>query len=277
MKKNLSLQPFLKWAGGKRQLLPAIRSYVPRQFSVYHEPFVGAGAVLLALQPTKAVINDINTELINCYRVLKEAPEELMRDLAQHKNEADYYYEIRDLDRKPEFKTLSAVQRASRIIFLNKTCYNGLFRVNSAGHFNVPFGRYKNPKILDPQGLKAVSRYLNENEVKILNTDFAEAASKARKGDFVYFDPPYDPVSDTSSFTGYNLSGFGKDEQRRLRQVFADLDKKGCFVLLSNSATEFIYDLYHDYKIVAVAANRPINSKASGRGKINEVLVMNYG
>ncbi|HEY8344057.1 MAG TPA: DNA adenine methylase [Bacillota bacterium] len=276
MEKKLSLQPFLKWAGGKRQLLPAIKSYVPRQYSVYHEPFVGAGAVLFALQPAKAVINDINTELINCYRVLKEAPEELMRDLAQHKNEAGYYYEVRDLDRKPEFKSLSAVQRASRIIFLNKTCYNGLFRVNSAGHFNVPFGRYKNPKILDTQGLKSVSRYLNENEVEILNTDFAEAVSKARKGDFVYFDPPYDPVSDTSSFTGYALNGFGRDEQRRLRQVFAELDKRGCFVLLSNSATEFIYDLYQDYKIVTVTANRPINSKASGRGKINEVLVMNY-
>lgn len=276
MEKNLPLQPFLKWAGGKRQLLPVIRSYVPRQFSVYHEPFVGAGAVLFALRPSKAVINDVNEELINCYRVIKEAPEELIQDLAQYTNDAECYYNVRDQDRKPGFKNFSAVQRASRIIFLNKTCYNGLFRVNSKGYFNVPFGRYKNPKILDEKGLRAINTYLNENEVEILNTDFAEAASKAQKGDFVYFDPPYDPVSNTSSFTGYDLSGFGKDEQRRLRKVFGVLDKKGCFVLLSNSATEFIYDLYRDYKIITVSANRAINSKASGRGKIDEVLVMNY-
>jgi|SRR5690554_2154404 len=278
MEKNspLQLQPFLKWAGGKRQLLPTIRRYIPRQFSTYYEPFVGAGAVLYALHPVKAVINDINTELINCYRVLKEAPEELLQDLAQHKNDVEYYYQIRDQDRKSSFKHFSAVQRASRIIFLNKTCYNGLFRVNSAGHFNVPFGRYKNPKILDEQGLKAVSRYLNENKVEILNTDFERAVDLGEKGDFVYFDPPYDPISDTSSFTGYSLNGFGREEQRRLRKVFGELDKKGCYVLLSNSATEFICDLYKDYKIVTVSANRAINSKADGRGKIDEVLVMNY-
>lgn len=277
MKKNVLLQPFLKWAGGKRQLLPTISQYIPQKYNVYHEPFVGAGAVLFALQPEKAIINDANSELINCYKVIRDACEELLQDLSKHKNDSDYYYMIRDLDRSSEYEKLSSVERASRIIFLNKTCYNGLFRVNSMGHFNVPFGKYKNPKFIDEEVLRDVSAYLNINKIGILNTDFEEAANRAEKGDFVYFDPPYDPVSETASFTGYYLNGFGKEEQKRLKDLFVTLDKKGCFVLLSNSATEFIYDLYSNYRIVTVSANRAINSKATGRGKIDEVLVMNYG
>lgn len=277
MKKNMLLQPFLKWAGGKRQILPIIREYIPTKFNTYYEPFVGAGAVLFDLQPGIAVINDINYELINCYQVIKDFLEELLKDLKKHQNEQDYYYMIRNLDRKEEYKNLSPVERASRIIYLNKTCYNGLFRVNSEGQFNVPFGRHKNPKIVDEIGLRAVNTYLNSNNVKILNIDFEEATEEAKQGDFIYFDPPYDPVSDTSSFTGYNLNGFGKEDQKRLRDVFDKLAKRGCYVLLSNSATDFIFDLYKDYRIVTVAANRAINSVASGRGKIEEVLVMNYG
>jgi DNA adenine methylase len=276
-KKKAILQPFLKWAGGKRQLLPIIREYVPKEYKTYYEPFLGAGAVLFALRPAKAVINDLNWELINCYRVIKDSLAELLTDLAKHKNDEDYYYQIRDLDRTGEFQNLSAVTRASRIIFLNKTCYNGLFRVNSDGQFNVPFGRYKKPKIVDEAVLRAVSSYLNKNDIQIMNKDFAAAVERAEKGDFVYFDPPYDPVSNTSSFTGYNLHGFSRDEQKRLRDVFRILDKKGCFVLLSNSATDFILDLYKDYKVVTVEANRAINSVPTGRGKVNEVLVMNYG
>lgn len=275
--KSRVIQPFLKWAGGKRQLLPEIRKYIPKRMGTYYEPFLGGGAVLFDLQPKKAVINDINSELINTYLVIKNNVDELIEDLRKHENTSDYYYKIRDLDRdKNRFSKLSDVEKASRLIYLNKTCFNGLFRVNSQGQFNVPFGRYKNPNIVNEFVLRAVSHYLNNNEVKILNGDFADAVSSAKKGDFVYFDSPYDPVSETASFTGYTLGGFNKDEQIRLRDLFVDLDKRGCKVLLSNSATDFIKDLYKDYHIEIVSATRNINSIASKRGKIDEVLVMNY-
>jgi DNA adenine methylase len=274
--KNKLAQPFLKWAGGKRQLLPEIRKYIPKKINTYYEPFLGAGAVLFDIQPKKAVINDINTELINTYIAIRDHVDELINDLKKHKNEKEYFYAIRDLDRKEEFKKLSLVERASRIIYLNKTCFNGLFRVNSQGHFNVPFGKYKNPQIVNEIVLRAVHNYLNSNDITILNVDFEKAVENAKKGDFIYFDPPYDPVSDTSSFTGYSLYGFDKDDQIRLRDLFVELDKRGCKVLLSNSATDFIKDLYKDFHIEVVSANRNINANASRRGKIDEVLVMNY-
>jgi DNA adenine methylase len=274
--KNKLAQPFLKWAGGKRQLLPEIRKYIPKKINTYYEPFLGAGAVLFDIQPKKAVINDVNTELINTYIAIRDHVDELINDLKKHKNEKEYFYAIRDLDRKEEFKELSLVEKASRIIYLNKTCFNGLFRVNSQGHFNVPFGKYKNPQIVNEIVLRAVHNYLNSNDITILNVDFEKAVENAKKGDFIYFDPPYDPVSDTSSFTGYSLYGFDKDDQIRLRDLFVELDKRGCKVLLSNSATDFIKDLYKDFHIEVVSANRNINANASRRGKIDEVLVMNY-
>lgn len=276
MKKNLLVQPFLKWAGGKRQLLPELNKYTPVKYKNYYEPFVGAGAFLFDLQPKKAYINDVNTELINCYTVIRDSIDELIEDLKKHENTPDYYYEIRELDRKPQFSTLTSIQRASRIIYLNKTCFNGLFRVNSQGQYNVPFGNYKNPKVLDEVVLKAVNKFLNSSNIVISNGDFEEVVKSAKKGDFIYFDPPYDPVSDSSSFTGYSLDGFNKDEQRRLKDIFVKLDKKGCFVLLSNSSTSFIHQLYKNYRIVTVSASRSINSNAAKRGKIDEVLVMNY-
>lgn len=274
--KNKLAQPFLKWAGGKRQLLPEIRQYVPKKINTYYEPFIGAGAVLFDIQPKKAVINDINIELVNVYEMIKNHADELIEDLRKHENDKDYFYEIRDLDRKPEYKNLSPIERASRIIYLNKTCFNGLFRVNSQGQFNVPFGKYKNPQIVNEVVVRAVHNYLSSNDVQIMNEDFEAVVENAKKGDFVYFDPPYDPVSDTSSFTGYSLDGFNKDDQRRLKYLFVELDKKGVNVMLSNSATDFIKELYEGFNIQIVSASRNINSKASGRGKIDEVLVMNY-
>lgn len=279
-RRNDLLQPFLKWAGGKRQLLPEIRKYVPRRRKLYFEPFIGAAAVLFDIQPQAAIINDANAELINCYRVIKGDPEGLIAKLREHKekNEKNYYYRLRQLDRDPAYATLSDVERAARIIYLNKTCYNGLFRVNSQGQFNVPFGNYANPNIVDEVVIRAVSRYLNDAQVEISNDDFAAALSGARRGDFVYLDPPYDPVSDTASFTGYNLNSFDKSEQRRLKAVCDDLTRRGCKVLLSNSATDFIRDLYDDparYTVVEVEASRNINSVATGRGKINELLIFN--
>lgn len=273
------LKPFLKWAGGKRYLANIILAHAPAQFGTYYEPFVGGGAVLFALQPERAVVNDRSRELINCYKVLKHERRigELIEALRQHQNDETYYYRIRGLDRDPSFSKMSAVDKAARVIYLNKTCYNGLFRVNSQGQFNVPFGRYANPNILDQELLLAVGEYLRQFDVRIHCTDFARIARRAQAGDFVYFDPPYHPVSDTS-FTGYDLTGFGEREQRRLKRLFDRLTAKGCFCTLSNSATPFIRELYQDYEetTITVTAPRAINSRASGRGKVEELLIMNY-
>jgi len=280
---NPLVRPFLKWAGGKRQLLPEIVKYVPKRISkhTYYEPFIGGGALLFELQPPKAVINDTNKELINCYKVIRDSLDELMEELSKDKysNSETSYYEMRDLDRSTKkYEILSEVEKAARIIYLNKTCYNGLFRVNSQGQFNVPFGRYKNPNFLDDAVLRAVNKYLNSNNITLFNQDFAEAVKDAKRGDFVYFDPPYDPVSETASFTGYDVNGFNRDEQKRLKKVFDDLNKRGCKVMLSNSCTDFIMDLYKDYQdtIIKVMATRSINSNALKRGRVEEVLVLNY-
>lgn len=277
MKNDELVMPVVKWVGGKRQLITEIDKYIPSQISTYYEPFLGGGAVFFYLQPKKAVVNDINEELINLYQVIQDNVEELIEDLKKHKNEPDYFYSIRELDRDTEvYKKLNPVERASRIHYLNKTCYNGLFRVNSQGQFNVPFGRYKNPNIVNEITLRAVSNYFNSAKITFKCCDFEEALKGARKGSFIYFDPPYDPVSDTSSFTGYDKGGFDRQEQIRLKKLCDKLNRRGIKFLLSNSETEFILDLYRDYKIEIVQAKRSINSKGNKRGEVNEVLVMNY-
>lgn len=277
--KTLLIKPFLKWAGGKRQLLDDLRVHIPTMSkrNTYYEPFVGGGALFFSMQPKSAVINDTNHELINCYEVIRDNVEELIEDLKRHENDEQYFYRIRDWDRHKYFKDKTSVERCSRIIFLNKTCYNGLFRVNSQGQFNVPFGRYKNPSFLEIGILRGISKYLNENDIKILNTDFQDAVKDAGRGDFIYFDPPYDPISSTSSFTGYDINKFDQDEQKRLKETVDTLTQKNCKVLLSNSDTNFIRELYQDrYNIITVSATRAINSNALKRGKINEVLIKNY-
>lgn len=277
MENNKGMLPLLKWAGGKRQLLRQIRKYIPENIETYIEPFLGGGAVFFDLKPKKAIVNDLNQELVNLYNVIKENPEELINDLKRHKNESEYFYYIRSLDRdEVKFSSLTNAERASRIIFLNKTCYNGLFRVNNQGQFNTPFGRYKNPLIIDEKLINNMSRYFNQNTIMILNKDFEDVLKLAKKGDFVYLDPPYDPVSDSSSFTGYSKSGFGIDDQKRLKEACDILNKKDVKFLLSNSDTKFIRDLYKEYTIEEVMASRVINSKVDSRGKINEVLVRNY-
>ena len=276
---NPIVKPFLKWAGGKRQLLGEITKNMPEKYNNYYEVFIGGGALLFHLQPKKAVINDSNKELINCYKVIRDDPEELIEDLKTHKNEAEYFYNIRKLDRhKKKYNKLSDIQRASRIIYLNKTCFNGLFRVNSQGQFNVPFGKYKNPDIVNEVVIKEVSKYLNNNEIIIKNQDFEDALNTAQKDDFIYLDPPYDPVSNTASFTSYDMKGFGKKEQEKLKNAVDSLHKKGCKILLSNSYTEFIRNLYNDkyYNQIIISATRSINSKGNKRGKIEEILIKNY-
>lgn len=268
--------PFLKWVGGKRQLMNVIEPLVPSKISTYYEPFIGGGAVLLNQQPKRAIVNDYNSELINVYKVVRDHVEELIEDLATHENESEYFYRIRVQDREEGFENLSALKRASRVIYLNKTCFNGLYRVNSSGEFNTPFGRYKSPNIVNEPVLRAVSRYLQNNDIELLSGDFEDALKGARKGAFVYLDPPYDPVSKSSNFTGYVEGGFGSDQQERLRDVCIKLHQKGVNFLLSNSATPFIKDLYKDFEIIEVGAKRHINSVASKRGEVTEVLVRNY-
>lgn len=277
-RKNPLVKPYLKWVGGKRQLLEDIRPFVPEKFKTYYEPFIGAGAVLFDIQPKKAVINDFNAQLITTYRVIKENVEELIELLKKHKesNTSEFFYTIRELDRDIEaFSKLTDVEIAARFIYMNKTCYNGLYRVNSQGLFNVPYGKYKNPMICDEPVLRAVSHYLSSNDIELHTGDFSSILSKADKNSFVYFDPPYHSHND-SNFTGYQAGGFNEDEQIRLRDTFVELSKKGVKCLLSNGDTPFIRELYKDFTVVTVKAKRAVNSDASGRGDVNEVLVRNY-
>ncbi|MCK5697177.1 MAG: DNA adenine methylase [Gammaproteobacteria bacterium] len=274
---NPLISPFVKWVGGKRQLLTQIMPYIPHEFSKYYEPFIGGGAVLFHLQPKNAVISDSNKELINLYKVIKNSPEDLIEDLKKHKNEEDYFYHIRSLDReKKTYQNLTHIQKASRIIFLNKTCFNGLFRVNNSGEFNSPFGRYKNPNIVNDSLIKSVSHYLSNNNIEIINMDYEKALLNITKNSFVYFDPPYDPISNSANFTGYTKNGFNQLEQKRLKTVCDRLNNKGVKFLLSNSDTKFMTDLYKDYNIHFVQAKRSINSNSEGRGAVSEILVSNY-
>jgi DNA adenine methylase len=269
-------KPFLKWAGGKRQLLPVLREHLPPGFNRYYEPFIGAGALLFDLQPRQAVINDLNQDLITCYRVLRQQPQALIERLREHRNDKAHFYHIRALDREPEYSLRCEIERAARMIYLNKTCFNGLFRVNRKGHFNAPFGHYSNPNIVNAEGLQAVHRYLSRSHIQIHSTDFEEAVRGARRGDFVYFDPPYDPLSETASFTHYQPTGFSRAEQERLLCVVQELTRRGCRVMLSNSATDYIRSLYRDFQVIRVSAPRMINAVGSKRGKIDELLITNY-
>ena len=272
------LKPLVKWVGGKRQLLPQIHAALPQQgYSTYFEPFFGGGAVLWSLAPEKAVVNDLNMELINLYTVVRDDVEALIAELQNYPNDEAFFYELRAIDRDTtKFALLSGVKRAARTVYLNKTCYNGLYRVNLAGQFNSPFGRYKKPLICDVKTLRGVSEYLNSNEVTFLNGDFKDSVATAQPGDFVYFDPPYDPVNITSNFVGYAAGGFGRNNQVELKELCDDLTDRGVNWMLSNSATNFIRDLYSDYHVDIVGASRAINSIASKRGKVDEVLVRNY-
>lgn len=278
MAKNKLIVPFLKWVGGKRQLIPEIKKMLPKGIAnrPYYEPFIGGGALFFELQPKQAVINDYNEELINVYCVIRDNPNELIEDLKKHKNTAEYFYEIRSLDRLPLFNNLTKVERASRIIYLNKTCYNGLYRVNNAGEFNSPFGKYKNPNIINEPVIKAVSKYLNLNKIQISNSDYEVILRDIPANSFVYLDPPYHPVSETSNFTGYIQGGWNESEQLRLRDVCNKLNANGVKFLLSNSASDFIKEIYSAYNIKTVQANRAVNSISSKRGQVDEFLICNY-
>ena len=273
-------KPFVKWVGGKRQLLKQFRDlglYPPENFdpitNTFFEPFVGGGAVFFDLLPETAYLSDLNNELVVTYNVIKNDVENLIKSLKKHKLDKEYFLKIRA--QNPE--KLSDLNIASRFIYLNRTCFNGMYRVNSKGGFNVPFGKYTNPLICDEVNLRKASKALKNVEIK--KQDYKEVLKKAKKGDFVYFDPPYYPVSKTASFTSYTSESFLDKEQIELRDTFIELHKRGCFVMLSNSDTPFINKIYSEPKglrITKVQAGRAINSDASKRGKITEVLVTNY-
>lgn len=272
-------KPFVKWVGGKRQIIDKIKEYAPKEYNCYYEPFVGGGAVLFELAPKNAVINDFNEELINVYKVItnEEKYKKMMKilKLYEKKNSEEFYYYIRNQDRKKaSISRMKDYTRAARTLYLNKACFNGLYRVNSNNEFNVPYNKSAKIKTYDENNLKMVHEYLINNDIKILTGDFEEAVKEARKGDFVYFDPPYDTLND--SFTSYTKNGFDKNEQLRLFETYKMLDKKGVNVMLSNHNTPFINDLYKDYKIIVVNAKRSVNSNGKKRGNVEETIIINY-
>ena len=272
-------KPFVKWAGVKRQIIDMLIKYAPREFNTYYEPFVGGGALFFELSPKKGVINDSNEELINIYKCLcNEDKFKKMCSVLNHyekEHNEEFYYKIRNKDRnKNAYNKLADYTKAARTIYLNKACFNGLYRVNSKNEFNVPFGKKNKVNTYDGSNLITVSNYLTLNNIKICNEDFEKSVKTAKKGDFVYFDPPYD--SDTSTFNSYTEEGFGKEEQKRLAKVFKELDKKGVYVMLSNHNTVLVNELYKDYNIHVIEAKRNINSNGKKRGKVEEVIITNY-
>lgn len=272
-------KPFVKWAGGKRQIIDKLKQYVPDEFNTYYEPFIGGGALLFELSPKRAVINDSNKELMNVFECIKDEKKfELMcRELNHYEVEhcEEFYYHMRNLDRdKQKYYKLADYKKAARTIYLNKACFNGLYRVNSKNEFNVPFGKKIKVNTYEGQNLGIICGYLNYNDIKILSTDFEEAVKDAKKGDFIYFDPPYD--SDTKTFNSYTEEGFGKEEQIRLARVYKELSDKGCYVMLSNHNTSLINELYKDFNKYVIEAKRNINSNGNKRGFVEEVIITNY-
>jgi DNA adenine methylase len=271
---QFSPRPFLKWAGGKGRLIEQYRAFFPTQFHRYYEPFLGGGAIFFYLHDRcqQAVLADLNDELANVYRCVRDDVEAIIEILRKHQERhcRDYYYAVR-----ANHQVRSPIYRAARLIYLNKTCFNGLYRENSKGEFNVPMGRYKKPKVCDASTLKRASAALQRAEV--VCEEFTAILDRAEgEQDFVYFDPPYHPISATSSFTGYNRYGFSAEDQQRLQQTFAELAARGVKVMLSNSDCPFIQDLYQDFYIYRIQAARAINSNAKRRGKISELVITSY-
>lgn len=274
--KEINVPTFVKWAGGKNQLLEQFKNLYPKKIQGYFEPFLGGGAVFFYIKknhsPKSIHLSDTNSQLINCYDVVRNNPDALTELLKSHKSKhsKEYYYTIR----KQDPNQLSPIEAAARFIYLNKTCFNGLYRVNSEGKFNVPIGKYKNPSILNEKTIREASELLQG--VKMTSEPFEKIVSKASKGDFIYLDPPYLPLSKTSSFTGYTKDSFSEKDQKRLAEVFKVLDKKGCLLMLSNSDHPLIRSLYSGYRIETVKAGRAICCDPAKRGKITELVVLNY-
>lgn len=276
----MNAKPIVKWAGGKRQLIDKLLEYMPKEYDCYYEPFVGGGALLFELMPKNAVINDVNKELLAIYKCLSNENDFnlMLSDLEKHeKNHSeDYYYKVREEDRTPEFEEMPIWKRASRAIYLNKSCFNGLYRVNSNGFFNVPSGKKKKVQTYDKDNIIKLHNYFMNENVIILEGDFSASVAKAKAGDFVYFDPPYDSFDDKASFTSYTKFNFSKEDQKRLAELFKELTDKGVYVMTSNHNTKFINELYNGFNVHVVNAKRMINSDSKGRGDVEEVIITNY-
>jgi DNA adenine methylase len=274
-----SPRPVLKWAGGKTQLLAHLLRHVPATFGHYWEPFIGSAALFFELRRQgrikRATLSDVNADLIDMYRIIRDDVEALIEHLGEHEHykfDHDYYYTVRRWDRQADWRLRAPVERAARLIFLNKTCYNGLHRVNRRGEFNVPWGRYRNPTVCDAANLRAASDALHDVELQV--GTFSSVLREVDHGDFVYLDPPYVPLSTTASFTAYSEHSFGHHEHHELASVFGDLAGRGSRPLLSNSDTLFVRDLYQQHRIEAVPARRAINTCSTARGPVSEVIVM---
>lgn len=269
-----SVKPFLKWAGGKSQLLSQYERFFPTHFNAYHEPFLGSGAVFFHLQSQgrigRAVLSDSNEELINCYVQIRDNLPSLLNLLREHQEQHSRAHYYRTRSRIPA----DPLERAARLLYLNKTCYNGLYRLNASGEFNVPMGRYENPRILNEALLWTASDLLQGAVLSV--EEFSGVTRRAALGDFVYFDPPYHPLSATSNFTAYTGGVFTEEDQERLRDVFAALAHRGVSVMLSNSDTPLIRDLYRPFRIAVIRARRTINTDPCRRGCVREVLVTSY-
>ncbi len=278
--KNMCMSPVVKWAGGKRQILEKLKANLPEKFNNYFEPFIGGGALLFDLAPKNATINDVNQELLAIYTCLKD--DELYRfmleELDKHeKNHSEeYYYHVREWDRDPRFELEPLWKRAARAIYLNKSCFNGLYRVNAKGYFNVPSAKKEHVVTYSKANMEEIHEYFKDDNVTILSGDFVEATRNAHEGDFVYFDPPYDSWEDKESFTAYSKFDFNKDDQRRLADCFKDLTNRGVKCMLSNHNTAYINELYNGFNIQVIKAKRMINANAAGRGAVEEVIITNY-
>lgn len=267
-------KPFVKWPGGKRRLLPELVSRLPNVFERYYEPFLGGGALYFHIQPNRAYISDINPELINAYRVIQDRVEDLISVLPTFKNTEEDFYNVRELDRTPNFKQINSIERAARFIYLNKTCFNGLYRENSKGHFNVPFGHYDNPTILDEDNLIACHDALKGATIGC--ESFLHIVSYAKPGDFVYFDPPYMPDNISSTFTSYSKDGFGMADHENLINLCEALNRNSVKWMLSNSSAPIVYKMYKNFNIETIEVQRSIGASASTRKKVEEVIVRNY-
>lgn len=276
----MRVKPIVKWAGGKRQLIDKLIELMPRTYNEYFEPFIGGGALLFKLAPAKATINDVNGELLAIYRCLgnEQYFKLMLNDLNEHEknHNEDYYYEVRKQDRELDYKSMPIWKRASRTIYLNKSCFNGLYRVNSKGYFNVPSGRKIKVQTYDRKNIEKLHNYFMTNKVTILEGDFVDAVVHAKAGDFVYFDPPYDPFDEKDTFTSYTKFNFSKEDQIRLAKLYKELSNKGVYVMLSNHNTKLINELYQGFNINVVNAKRMINSDSNGRGNVEEVIITNY-
>jgi DNA adenine methylase len=277
---NTKPRPFIKWVGGKRQLLDMIDVFKPESFGTYFEPFVGGGSVLFHLLPEHAIIGDTNGDLIRCYQAVKDHPVELIDELSLFQKGKNAFYAVRNVDRDRDiFESFGDIQRAARLIYLNKTCFNGYYRVNGSGFFNTPFaGTPRYVDIVNEDVILADHDYLFGKHIQIIRGDFALAVAGAVAGDFVYFDPPYHVEGKEKAFNGYGMHPFDEDEQKRLAALCVELTNRGVYVMVSNSSTDFIRDLYPEpmFKIATILASRSINSKIEKRGDVEEFLITNY-